>query len=1770
MLISLFWASFAFSQSKGISSQPWSRITPKKSKGLVSNSTLQFQLNLQSLAQKLIHTPSRNRYKNKPKKTIVSFPLPNGEFQKFLIEEANNFHPALAKQFPTIQAYAGTSIEGPFASIRFSLSQKGLTGIIQSGQYGTILIDPIARSNPYVYQVLYKKDLTNRPFTCEVKELINSGNRDKSNRRYNQINCELRTYRFALGCTGEYAQYHGGTVADALIAMNNTMTVVNGIFENDMAISLELIPNTTDLIYLNVENDPYSNTELTDMLGEHQAVCDTKIGISNYDIGHVFGTGLGGVAFLGVVCKENFKASGATGFPQPEGPIFAIDLVAHELGHQFGAKHTFNGDQVACAGSNRNNESAVEPGSGSTIMAYAGICSPQNVEDNSDAYFHAVSLQQMKEVISNSECETIGADFDNTEPIIVSSPSAFHIPISTPFALNLDATDLDNRELTYVWEQMDAGIGAIPPLPTNAKGPMFRSIPPSNSPTRYFPNLLDLSKNITPTWEVLSSVERTMNFRGTVRDNQNGGGCYQLKDVAVNVNAGMPFQVTYPNTQETWQAGTEKTIRWEVGNTTQSPINTQAVSILLSTDGGLTFPITLQNNVPNIGNATIVVPNVTTSNARIMVRAVGNIFFDLCNENFTITKPANDFEVTVISSQGICSPALGIFEIRLDETGNYREQVDLKVADLPTGVIAQFSNATPIVPAQVTLSISNTTHLNGIYYFNLITTGSTGEKTRGLNLNISSRPPNEIILSNPIDKQVNVAIAPTFSWKQDTLADSYQLEISTDLSFENPIFIRNEIEFSTFDLAVALDNNTQYFWRVRAENGCGMGNYSDIFSFRTLNINCENYTPTDLPITVPSIFTSTVSSTITIPDNGKLTSIQIENVQIAHSFIADLFVDIEAPSGESVRLVDGICFFEEDLELSFSDGANILNAEIPCPPTNQIFVQPLEQLNQLIGTEVKGDWKLVVRDNAILDGGSIERWDLNICYETPPPLAIAANRIGVSCAGGNDGMASVSPNGGSGTYSFTWSNGETSSIIQDLIAGTYSVTIFDGIVSMDTTIFIEEPRPLKIEAIIAKDGCIGGNNGAIEILTEGGTPNYQYNWSNGSTQSNLRNLNAGCYKVTVTDKIGCQAIDSIQLNVSEPLTILVDALVNPRCSAGETGSVFLTNAATTPTFYNWSNGLIGQNQFNLPIGNYSIYALDVNGCEDTLTIDIFQEEDTTAPTLILQTPTFYLDEFGHISLRAEAFDSGSFDDCSAVTLSLAQTEFDCQTIGNQTIDIIGIDAVGNEQKMEANFQLMDTIRPTLILNKPTIYLNENGIATLNTNHIDAGSFDNCGAFDLTFSQTVYTCQQLGAQDIFVSGKDANGNETLKPTTINVIDTIAPTLVYNTPILYLDDAGNTQIDLGDIDAGSFDNCGGVSLSLSSTTFDCQSVGRQIAELKGIDEQGNEKIVEVVLQIRDTIAPIFDCINELNFIGCQEITLTDFPTVTDNCNSVNIAIVEAGSIGYLADTTILSFRAIDKNGNHSFCYVPFERSNNFRLTTNSMPPLCANDRGEATVTVLEGQAPYQYIWNDEFGQTTPTALGLPQGNYTVTVMDNSGCILTQTVEFPLVNPIELIEVEIQAEINGEANGSINLQAIGGTGTLNPVWFKEDSLVGTTFNLTNLSKGIYRLNISDENDCRFSQDFSIDFLTNTKETTFIESIHIFPNPTSGKVVVDVQFKEKRDYSIQILDIMGRNILIRHPKEIKNSSGQYDLSHLENGLYFINFIFEEGVISRKLLLSK
>jgi len=606
-----------------------------------------YSLNINALKQKLQSAPSRNA--GVESSVVVSFPNPSGELQRFRIYEAAVMHEDLAARHPDIKSYVGKGLDDKTATIRFSITLFGLHTMTFSGIDGVSYIDPYTKDLKS-YMVFNKANLTTtKSFRCGVKDNNDNlaENIEVGPEMFRANNSLFKTYRLALACTIEYAAFHvnaaglnGGTLAQkkaaVLAAMNVTMTRVNAIYERDMALTMVIIPQNEAIINIVSDNlDNFNSPPLYPLLDENQVATDAAIGVDNYDIGHVCSTGGGGVASAQSPCSAG-KARGVTGLPSPVGDEYDIDFVAHEMGHQWGCSHTFNSDAENCEG-NRVTVSAFEPGSGTTIMGYAGICSPHNVQPHSDAYFHARSLIQMISFVNGGGNCGVVVPNGNTAPTVSAGPT-YTIPYGTAFALTGTATDAESSALTYCWEQYNFQVSIQPPVATSTSGPNFRSFNPSLSPKRYFPKFSDvLANNLTPTWEVIPNVARTIAFSLVVRDNQTplGGQTERATTNVVFANTG-PFKVTSQSSTLAWPENSTQTVTWDVAGTTANGINTEFVNIKMSTDGGLTFPIVLAANTPNDGTENVTAPNLQSLTCRILIEAVGNVFYAVNSTPFYV------------------------------------------------------------------------------------------------------------------------------------------------------------------------------------------------------------------------------------------------------------------------------------------------------------------------------------------------------------------------------------------------------------------------------------------------------------------------------------------------------------------------------------------------------------------------------------------------------------------------------------------------------------------------------------------------------------------------------------------------------------------------------------------------------------------------------------------------------------------------------------------------------------------------------------------------------------------------------------------------------------------------------------------------------------------------------------------------------------------------------------------------------------------------------
>ncbi|MBK9737635.1 MAG: hypothetical protein IPO92_22855 [Saprospiraceae bacterium] len=654
------------------------------------------------------------------------------------------------------------------------------------------------------------------------------------------------TYRLAQATTNQYSFFHGasnssqsGLVLAAVITVINRS---NEVYEAELGLRLILVAHTDQIFYYGSAGG-YPNTGSSADLSQNQTNCTNVIGTANFDIGHVFGTGDGGIAGLGVVCNSTRKAEGYTGRPNPVGDPFTIDYVTHEVGHQFNGNHTQNN---SCQ---RNGSTSMEPGSASTIMGYAGIC-PPDVQSNSDAYFHAISLQEIKTYTSigtGSTCETNVLSFMNTAPT-VTAQSNYIIPASTPFALTLQATDAEGHPMTYNWDQMNNTAATMPPQATNTDGPTFRSISPTVSPTRYFPNLASILSGANANeWEVLPSVGRVMNFTGTARDWTGVAGCNSERDLTVTTVASTgPFKVTGLDVATAWFEGETKNITWDVAGSTANGINTANVSILMSYDGGNTFPVTILASTTNDGAENITVPVGLTSTARIMVRAVGNVFFDINHVNITINSGVPSFDLSAsVNSLSLCNDQQSNVTINVNSILGFVNPTNLSISGLPAGLTATFTT-NPMTPGQTTLlNFQNVSAVAGSYPIQV--TGTSGAIVKNVNLTVNISYPSATTLIAPANNMAGVGIKPLISWTAFAGVTSYALQVSRDPLF-SVMALNTTVSGTSFQVINALDGASEYFWRVNTGVACNLQFWSPVFTFKTET--CFEYTSTNVPIAI--------------------------------------------------------------------------------------------------------------------------------------------------------------------------------------------------------------------------------------------------------------------------------------------------------------------------------------------------------------------------------------------------------------------------------------------------------------------------------------------------------------------------------------------------------------------------------------------------------------------------------------------------------------------------------------------------------------------------------------------------------------------------------------------------------------------------------------------------------------------------------------------------------------------------------------------------------
>lgn len=897
----------------------------------------------------------------------LRLPHPEGHEVTALLWKVTVLAPRLSARYPAIRTYAGHLAGDPAAPVRMDLTPRGFHLMVLAPE-GSWFVDPAEPSPDALHMAYYKRHLPPpdpEAFRCAVDgEPVSA----PSARGPLPIGDELRVYRLAVSATGEYTQYHGGTVQGALAAIATTMNRVNGVYERDVAVRMVLVDNNDEIIFTDPATDPFT----TNAINQNQGVIDNRIGSGNYDIGHVFDRGGGGVASLRSVCTPDRKARGYTSLQIPEGDPFDIDYVAHEIGHQFGANHTQNNP---C---NRVPDAAFEPGSASTIMGYAGIC-PPNLQNNSDDHFHVHSIQEMIEYsvlgFGNS-CPQIQST-GNSAPRVEPGLSGLTLPIETPFELLGSAVDAEGDSLTYCWEQYDLGPDGPPNSPIG-NAPIFRSFKPTPDSFRVFPRMQTLLTGVGTIGELLPTYSRDLTFRLTVRDNRGG---LDWEEVAFEASdAAGPFTVTSQASSTGWVGGRFAYVSWDVAGTNEAPIGADSVSIFLSLDGGFTFPLRLVEKTPNDGTHLIRIPETAEAQPlRVKVKGYQHVFFNINDGPINLSPPAEAgfaAAVDTTAATRVCGQDEATLPVYFSAFGGFADTVAFRVEGLPDGVIASPQPALAGSSDTVLISLAGLEAIQeDELRFEVVL--SSGDTTKVLPVRLQIlEPVGDPFLLSPADGANEISTLTELAWQPADNAVSYQLVLAETPDFEDPVLALEGIDSTTLDLQGRLQPGRTYYWQVTGENpACGPGRPVG-GSFTTETHICRRFVAEDVPLLF-SADTDQIASTIEVATD----SLFVRDINLAglEGFytpsLDELNFLLRGPDSTEVQLLRPECQQAGVFLFSLDEEASLLGSA--CPLDEEQVLRPQESLHAFDGQNAQGAWTLIIQDDG--QAGGLRAWTLEVC-----------------------------------------------------------------------------------------------------------------------------------------------------------------------------------------------------------------------------------------------------------------------------------------------------------------------------------------------------------------------------------------------------------------------------------------------------------------------------------------------------------------------------------------------------------------------------------------------------------------------------------------------------------------------------------------------------------------------------------------------------------------------------------------------------------------------
>lgn len=1750
-----------------------------------------YNLNVTDLISALKDAPAR--FANLTSEVVISLPQTDGTLSHFQVYESSVFSENLAKKYPTLSSFHLQNIDNQKITARLNITSHGIYALILHPQNGLTYIEPYSRSNENNYITYQAKDLgtteQQAEFSCNVTQKMETETATKSVQTVTP-DCLLRKYRLCISATGEYTQWHGGTVADAMEKIMILAANANLIFEQETGITFELVDNNDQLIFENPEIDPFTNDNKFLLLSENQTTTDNIIGFENYDLGVVLGIVGGGVAQLESVCHNDKAQSSAGSTWSPEGYPLESTFI-HEIGHQFGATHSFNNS----CNNNRVNSSAYETGSGSTLMSYAGACAP-SVTYPRDFYFHTGNLNQMLTFVQFDLSNGCG----EIVPLGNIPPDAFagadrSLPVGIPFELTGTTINPDDSPQKFNWEQIDPQVANAPPTSSNGTGPAFRNFPAKSTPTRTFPKIECLLNPAASDceWEVLPDVTRNMNFTFTAHDVMEGAGCWASDNLSlIFVEREENFAVSYPNGGENFTTNQDINVQWNKGETDLAPVNCSTVDVLLSTDGGFSFSTILAEGIPNTGTANLQLPSESSDNCRLKIKGNGNYFFDLSDDNFTITEQGDFALNTSTQIQSFCgeAPTTVFFEIEVTAAENFSSPVSFPSSDNTGGTSISFSPTQVIPPATVTVQITSNNWISPTTTLNISASSGDINRTTTLIIQQSENQPIAPQIISPTANSLTTDFDLNFLWSFIQNAENYDVEISKFADFSSLVFTTNTTENTL--LVNDLESLEIYYWRVRSNNTCGQSGWSDTHAFRTKNRTCSTFAAVNTPRDINSNDYTDAFARIEVLENFIISEIKVKDLQVEHTHIGDLSGNLICPDGETRQLfyrpglnnTSPYGCVHDDLSLTFAEDAALTNDELraTCNPVPSVGIegeyQPAESFSPMIGHSSYGHWLVNINDLSPEDGGSLTDVSLELCRDDLQPennlnlfsntlqieqfnsATIGNDLLNLSDATGTFQLLSLPQNGNLQLNNAAVTIGSTFTIL-DLATGALVYTQngtpalsddffidaknvnneWSGIHEFSINIMLSAPFPTG--AVTQTVSCINANDAAINVQAEFGTPPYQYSLDGENFQNNgiFDGLNAGSYSVFVLDAAG---------NTAQGQTLFIN---NPQAITGEV-TVENHNLITS------GNGGTGNLEYSLDGVNFQLentFTTTQDGYYEVVIRDENSCEFTTSTVLVNNLVT---------------------------SLNLTQG----LTCHNETIGALEVTTTNGippfqyrlnqgEYQPENTFSNLPEGNYTAVVRDASDLIISTQVVTIqNPEILTATAFTNGYSVEINVQNDqapfLYSINNEG----FTDENIFNGSPQSEYTII-VQNAVGCTYELSA---FIDILSPIILDVETSDVLCYDGNNG-ELTVTATA----GIAPYKYKFEDFDFQDNNTFIDLesgtyTVQIRDSGG----FVSEVQTVQIAQANQLQLSAMSQDGDLVANANGGTGILQYSLDGGDFQIESIfpavengiyeiivkDENDcQHTITYI--HTTNSFSVGTQSQTinPCDLETLVEVTVCAEGGITPYEISSN-------PAAIS-------ITEIETEDCEVTYVLEYPAGSSGN-IEVMTADFLGTQFTNIVNLQ-VSDTLAIN-YSLDDDNLTITAVSGTppfefsidgenyqesgyfpELENGTYPIYVVDSNGCTTEASVLVDVVSSlgiTKEDSFL----LYPNPAKEVVYLDFGLVQNAPLTVTIFDAAGR--LVLENTFIGESRFALDLKDLAVGFYEVRVHSESFLAFEKLVVVR